>query len=57
MPRQKEYEEERVYLQVRLPYELRQRLEAESNRRLVSKTTLVERALELAITRWEKEKL
>jgi predicted DNA-binding protein len=57
MPRQKVYDGERVQIQVRLPAELSDRLEAESERRHVSKTYLVERAIELAMPKWEKEKL
>jgi hypothetical protein len=57
MPRQKVYDNKRVQVQVRMPAKLRDRLNVESQRRFVSKTALVERALEMALLKWEKEKL
>jgi predicted DNA-binding protein len=46
---------DRTQAQFRLPDALLQRLENEANRRVVSKTLLVERALENALTAWEKD--
>lgn len=57
MPRQKIYDGERIQIQVRLPEELGDRLDAEAERRMVSKTYLVERAIEMALPKWEKERL
>jgi predicted DNA-binding protein len=56
MPRPKTYDTERVQIQVRLPAPLLARLDKEANRRVVSKTLLVERALEISLDEWEDEK-
>lgn len=56
MPRAKDYEDERVQLQFRLPESLRDRLREQADRRAVSVNYLIERALTESVTRWEKEK-
>ena len=56
MPRAKEYEDERVQLQFRLPESLRDRLKVQADRRAVSVNYLIERSLEESVTKWEKEK-
>jgi len=47
----------RVQLQFRLSDELRNRLRSQAERRAVSVSFLIERAIEDGVTRWEKEKL
>lgn len=56
MARPRTYDPDRVQIQVRLPASLLSRLEREANRRVVSKTLLVERALEISLDEWEDEK-
>lgn len=46
-----------VQLQFRLPAELRERLSAEANRRAVSVSLLLERAIEDNLDRWERQKI
>ena len=57
MARPKEHATERVQMQFRISPELQLRLNAEADRRFVSKNLLIERALENALTEWEKEDL
>jgi hypothetical protein len=49
------YNDARVQMQVRLPPKLRNRLQKEAARRAVSKTLLVERAIQESLDRWEQE--
>jgi predicted HicB family RNase H-like nuclease len=44
-----------VQMYLRIPKALRQRFQAEAKRRAVSMNLLGERAIEEALTRWEKE--
>ena len=50
-------DEQQVQMQVRLAVGLRDRLLAEADRRAVSVNLLVERAIEQAVTGWEKQRL
>jgi predicted HicB family RNase H-like nuclease len=56
MPRAKDYVEERVQLQFRLTTDLRDRLRVQADRRAVSVNYLIERAIEDAVVKWEREK-
>ena len=53
----KKKDDGRVQIQVRVQPDLRQRLQDQADRRLVSKTRLVERAIEEALERWEDDDL
>jgi predicted transcriptional regulator len=55
MPRPKTVVNPRTQAQFRLSDELLARLDREADRRVVSKTLLVERALETALDAWEKD--
>lgn len=46
-----------VQLQIRIPFELRERLSAEALRRTVSVNLLAERALIQALDQWEEQPL
>lgn len=48
---------DQTQMQVRLSTVVRERLRNEADRRAVSVNLLVERAIEDALTRWEKQKL
>lgn len=56
MPRTKETGE-RIQLQFRMSYKVRERLRKEAARRRVSVNYLIEKALEENLLKWEKEKL
>jgi predicted HicB family RNase H-like nuclease len=56
MPRAKDYIDERVQLQFRLTTDLRDRLRTQADRRAVSVNYLIERAIEDAVVKWEREK-
>jgi predicted HicB family RNase H-like nuclease len=56
MPKAREYVDERVQLQFRLSTDLRDRLRAQAERRAVSVNYLIERAIEDAVVKWEKER-
>jgi predicted HicB family RNase H-like nuclease len=49
--------DEQVQIQIRLTPELRKRLTAEADRRVVSVNLLAERAIEHALNLWEKQRL
>lgn len=55
MPRAKTYRNDRVQMQVRLPAPLLKRVEKEATKRVISKTYLVERALNDLLDRWDAE--
>lgn len=55
MPRIKTYDEDRVQIQIRLPLEIRERLEEQALKRQMSKNLLMEVAIGEALDRWEKD--
>jgi predicted transcriptional regulator len=57
MPRSKVYPDKRIQTQIRLPPALYKRLDKEARRRGVSRTYLIERAIDASLPGWEKEKL
>ena len=49
--------DEQAQLNLRVPAILRERIQKEATRRTVSVNLLAQRALEEALTKWEKQKL
>lgn len=49
--------DEQAQIQIRLASDLRDRLQAEASRRVVSVNYLAERALEEMVAKWENQKL
>jgi predicted HicB family RNase H-like nuclease len=56
-PRSEEPATEQAQIQLRIQTNLRDRLQREASRRGVSVNFLGERALEVMVTQWEKQKL
>lgn len=57
MPRPLRYDDPRPQVQFRLPADLMDRLDAEADRRRISKTLLLEKLVTEALPRMEKQKI